>query len=65
MTHLHKRGAAALITAAILTLVMLFAGCNHKTESKKSEPKYTITFGVDGTGGTLKAKAERKRRQAP
>ena len=55
MTHLHKRGAAALITAAILTLVMLFAGCNHKTESKKSEPKYTITFGVDGTNGTLKA----------
>jgi|GEM_PF-271375 len=55
MTHLHKRGAAALITAAILTLVMLFAGCNHKTESKKSEPKYTITFGVDGSNGTLKA----------
>ena len=55
MTHLHKRGAAALITAAILTLVMLFAGCKHKTESKKSEPKYTITFGIDGSNGTLKA----------
>ena len=50
-----KKGAAVLITAAILTLVMLFAGCKHKTESKKSEPKYTITFGVDGTNGTLKA----------
>ena len=53
-----KKGAAVLITAAILTLVMLFAGCKHKTESKKSEPKYTITFGVEGTGGTLKAKAD-------
>ena len=50
-----KKGIAMLITAAILTLVMLFAGCKHKTESKKSEPKYTITFGVDGTNGTLKA----------
>ena len=53
-----KKGTAMLITAAILTLVMLFAGCKHKTESKKSEPKYTITFGVEGTGGTLKAKAD-------
>ncbi len=51
-----KKGAAVLITAAILTLVMLFAGCKHKTESKKSEPKYTITFGVDGSNGTLTAK---------
>ena len=50
-----KKGTAMLITAAILTLVMLFAGCKHKTESKKSEPKYTVTFGVDGTNGTLKA----------
>ena len=50
-----KKGTAMLITVAILTLVMLFAGCNHKTESKKSEPKYTITFGVDGSNGTLKA----------
>ena len=50
-----KKSAAVLITAAILTLVILFAGCKHKTESKKSEPKYTITFGVDGTNGTLKA----------
>ena len=53
-----KKGTAMLITAAILTLVMLFAGCKHKTESKKSEPKYTITFGVEGTGGTLKTKAD-------
>ena len=50
-----KKGTAVLITAAILTLVILFAGCKHKTESKKSEPKYTVTFGVDGTNGTLKA----------
>jgi len=50
-----KKGTAMLITAAILTLVMLFAGCKHKTESKKSEPKYTVTFGVDGGNGTLKA----------
>ena len=54
MTNLHKTGAAALITAAFLTLALLFTGC---PQAAKPKPKHPITFSVDGTGGTLKATA--------
>ena len=54
MTNLHKTGAAALITAAFLTLALLFTGC---PQAAKPKPKHAITFSVDGTGGTLKATA--------
>ena len=66
MTHLHKRGAAALIIAAILALV--FTGCPNNAGGSGSgsatpptpPTKYAITFSVDSTtpNGTLKAKAD-------
>ena len=46
--------AAALITAAFLTLALLFTGC---PQAAKPKPKHPVTFSVDGTGGTLKATA--------
>lgn len=46
-------GAAALITAAVFTLALLFTGCNHDIASDT----VSITFSVDGANGTLKAKA--------
>ena len=48
------RGAAALIIAAFLTL--LFTGCPNAHGNKLATPKYTVTFSVDGGGGTLTAK---------
>ncbi len=47
-------GAAALITAAVFTLALLFTGCNHDIASDT----VSITFSVDGANGTLKAKAD-------
>ena len=62
------RGAAALITAAILTAALLFTACpNNAGDSGSGNSgggggtpvsKYAVTFGVEGTGGTLKAKAD-------
>ena len=48
------RGAAALITAAFLTL--LFTGCPNAHGNKPATPKHKVTFNVDGGGGTLTAK---------
>ncbi|UTC54175.1 leucine-rich repeat domain-containing protein [Treponema sp. OMZ 803] len=48
------RGAAALIIAVFLTL--LFTGCPNAHGNKPATPKYTVTFSVDGGGGTLTAK---------
>ena len=47
-------GAAALIIAVFLTL--LFTGCPNAHGNKLATPKYTVTFSVDGGGGTLTAK---------
>lgn len=47
-------GSAALITAAVFTLALLFTGCNHDIASDT----VSITFNVDGANGTLKAKAD-------
>ena len=46
--------AASLITAAFLTLALLFTGC---PQAAKPKPKHPVTFSVDGTGGMLKATA--------
>ena len=59
----RKLGAVALITA---TLAMCFTACNQTSGGGgggKSTPKHAITFSVEGsapngTGGTLKAKAD-------
>ena len=62
------RGAAALITAAILMAALLFTACpNNAGDSGSGNSgggggtpvsKYAVNFGVEGTGGTLKAKAD-------
>ena len=71
------RGAAVLITAAILALGLLLTGCPNAAGGSSGgsnsastggggssggggggENTYAVTFGVEGTGGTLKAKAE-------
>ena len=62
------RGAAALITAAILTAALLFTACpNNAGDSGSGNSgggggtpvsKYAVTFGVEGTGGTLKAQSD-------
>ena len=68
MTNLHKKRGAALITAAVLTLALLFTGCKQSTGSSGGgnsgggtpTPKHAVTFSVDSTtpNGTLKAKAD-------
>ena len=53
------RGAAALITAAFLTL--LFTGCPNANGSKPTpSPKYKVTFSVDGSNGNLTAAVDGK-----
>ena len=48
-----KIKAPAFLGAALMLLIaLLFTGC-----PQKAKPKHTITFSVDGTGGTLKATA--------
>ena len=48
-----KHKAPAFLGAALMLLIaLLFTGCPQRAKPK---PKHTITFGVDGTGGTLKA----------
>ena len=56
------KGAAALITAAIITLAV-FTGCPNAAKPKAPEPpapapKHAVSFSVEGSGGTLKAKAD-------
>ena len=46
MTHLHKKRAAALITAATLTLALLFTGCPNSAGGSGS------SGGAGSTGGT-------------
>lgn len=66
---LRKTGAAALITAATLTLALLFTACPNNAGGSGSgggggmptptpKPKHAVTFSVDGGNGTLKAKAD-------
>jgi len=53
-----KLGAVALITA---TLAMFFTACNQTGGGggkPTPTPKHAITFSVEGTNGTLKAKAD-------
>ena len=69
-THNKKKRGAALITATVLTLALLFTGCKQSTGSSGGgnsgggtptpKPKHAITFSVDSTtpNGTLKAKAD-------
>ena len=45
---------AFLGAAFVLLIALMFTGCPQKAKPK---PKHTITFSVDGTGGTLKATA--------
>ena len=50
-----KIKAPAFLGAALMLLIaLLFTGCPQKAKPK---PRHTITFSVDGTGGTLKATA--------
>ena len=63
LSAFKKLGAVVLITA---TLALFFTACKQTSgggEGGKSTPKHAITFGVEGsapngTGGTLKAKAD-------
>ena len=61
---LGKTRVAALITAAIITLAV-FTGCPNaaKPEAPAPEPpapapKHAVSFSVEGSGGTLKVKAD-------
>jgi len=55
-TSNSKTKAKAFLGAAfVLLIALLFTGCPQKAKPK---PKHTITFSVDGTGGTLKAQAD-------
>ena len=71
MTNLHKKkGAAALITAAVLTLALVFTACPNNAGGNGSgsggggtptpTPKHAVTFSVDSTtpNGTLTAKVD-------
>lgn len=69
MTNLHKKGGAALITAALIVLTLgaalVFTACPNNAGGSgsggggtPSTPKHAVTFGVDGGHGTLKAKAD-------
>nr|WP_253692073.1 MULTISPECIES: SUMF1/EgtB/PvdO family nonheme iron enzyme [unclassified Treponema] len=57
MTHLHKKRAAALITAATLTLVLLFTGCPNSAGGSgggTTPPPENKTYAVDGVNFTMK-----------
>ena len=60
MTHLHKRGAAALITAATLTLALLFTGCPNSAggsgggTTPPTPPPENKTYTVNGISFTMK-----------
>ena len=68
MTNLHKKGGAALVTAALIVLTLgaalVFTACPNNAGGSGSgggtppTPKHAVTFGVDGGHGTLKAKAD-------
>ena len=62
MTHLHKRGAAALIIAATLTLALLFTGCPNSAggsgagggTTPPTPPPENKTYTVNGISFTMK-----------
>ena len=54
---LGKTRVAALITAAIITLAV-FTGCPNAAKPEAPAPKHAVSFSVEGSGGTLKAKAD-------
>ena len=59
MTHLHKRGAAALITAATLTLALLFTACPNSAGGSGGgttppTPPADKTYKVDEVSFTMK-----------
>ena len=54
---LGKTRAAALITAAIITLAV-FTGCPNAAKPEAPAPKHAVSFSVEGSGGTLKTKAD-------
>lgn len=57
MTHLHKRGAAALITAATLTLALLFTACPNSAGGSGGgtpRPSAGTTYTVGGVQFTMK-----------
>ena len=60
MTHLHKRGAAALITAATLTLALLCTGCPNNAggsgggTTPPTPPPENKTYTVNGISFTMK-----------
>ncbi len=51
MTHLHKQRAAALITAATLTLALLFTGCPNSAGGSGSSGGAGSTGGTGGSSG--------------
>ena len=56
MTHLHKKRAAALITAATLTLALLFTGCPNSAGGSGggTTPLTDTTYTVSGVKFTMK-----------
>ena len=61
MTHLHKKRAAALITAATLTLALLFTACPNsaggsggRTPTLPTPPPENKTYTVNGISFTMK-----------
>ena len=60
MTHLHKQRAAALITAATLTLALLFTACPNSAggsgggTTPPTLPPADKTYAVDGVNFTMK-----------
>ena len=60
MTHLHKKRAAALITAATLTLALLFTGCPNSAggsgggTTPPTPPPENKTYTVNGISFTMK-----------
>ena len=70
-TFNNKKRAATLITVATLAFIFLFTACKQTggggsgtggggtpTPTPKPKPKHAIAFSVEGSGGTLKAKAD-------
>ena len=61
-TFNNKKRAATLITVATLAFIFLFTACKQTggggTPTPTPKPKHAIAFSVEGSGGTLKAKAD-------
>ena len=58
-TSNSKTKAKAFLGAAfVLLITLIFTACPNPAKPEPQKSKHTITFSVDGTGGTLKAKAD-------